>query len=115
VIPERQREVAVFSLAYVLESYTTASNTQVTPPIQAEINRMYDLRDEFETRSGIPEPTAFWPEEVLTLRSVLQGVREALLLSTQQGVPLERFGVGEPPSVAEIEELITEFSGVVPA
>jgi hypothetical protein len=112
---ERQREVAVFALAYILESYSTASSTEYTPPIQAEINRMHDLRDELEARHGIPEPTAFLPEEVLTLYSVLLGVRAALLLSAERGVPLLTFGLGAAPSVAEVEDLIAEFGGKVPA
>jgi hypothetical protein len=112
---ERQREVAVFALGYLLESYSTASSIEFTPPVQAEINRMYDLRDELEARDGIPELSAFLPEEVLTLRSVLFGVRAALLLSAERGVPLLTFGLGGAPSVAEVEDLIAEFGGKVPA
>lgn len=112
---ERQLEVAVFALGYILESYSTASNTEFTPPVRTEIGRMHDLRDELEVRSGIPEATAFLPEEVLTMRSVLLGVRAALLLSAERGLPLVTFGLGTAPSVAEVEDLIAEFGGAVPA
>ena len=105
------REVALYALRFLLQSYASASPVEMTVPIRAEVNRMHDLKDELESRKGLPEMDELLPEERLTLRNVLRGLREAVGHAGHLNVDMGSYGLGEAPTVAEIDGLLEIVSG----
>lgn len=104
-------EVALYALRFILQSYASASPVEMTVHVRAEVNRMHDLKDELEARSGLPDMDDFLPEERLTLRNVLRGLREAVGHAAQLNVEMAAYGLGEAPTLAEIDALLELVGG----